>query len=239
MPGAPRRGPLAPAPPSPALLTAARARRTIGRERNPALSALWGGGTVTDNGLYVSYARGQANGNSFQYTGRENDGTALYFYRARYYHPSRGRFIREDPLDFAGGDVNRYAYVLNAPSNDKDPTGLFGEGCADEVFSSGSPWGRADVTALGGRKDASLPGAMMMVRFAAWDGFRRLCKCCWEEWNDNSRCNKKYKETGRLDLRERCYQRAEINKKLCDTGAPRRFPDPWPEEGWPGPFPRK
>jgi len=182
---------------------------------------------------------GQASGNSFQYTGRENDGTGLYYYRARYYHPSLGRFIREDPLGFAGGDVNRYAYILNAPTNDKDPTGLFGEGCADDVFSSGSPWGRADVTLLGGRKDASPPGAIMMVRLAAWDGFRRLCKCCWEEWKDNSRCNQKYKETGRLDLRERCYQRAEINKKLCDMGAQRRFPDPWPEEGWPGPFPRK
>src|SRR6202035_2928985 len=30
-------------------------------------------------------AAGAANANSFQYTGRENDGTGLYFYRARYY----------------------------------------------------------------------------------------------------------------------------------------------------------
>jgi hypothetical protein len=28
-------------------------------------------------------------GNEFRYTGREGDGTGLYYYRARYYHPGR------------------------------------------------------------------------------------------------------------------------------------------------------
>ena len=36
--------------------------------------------------------------NPFQYTGRENDGTGLYYYRARYYHPSLQRFLSEDPM---------------------------------------------------------------------------------------------------------------------------------------------
>ncbi len=35
-------------------------------------------------------------GNSAQFTGRENDGTGLYYYRARYYHPTLQRFISED-----------------------------------------------------------------------------------------------------------------------------------------------
>src|SRR5438309_5310835 len=35
--------------------------------------------------------------NSFQYTGRESDPeTGLYYYRARYYDPNAGRFLRED-----------------------------------------------------------------------------------------------------------------------------------------------
>jgi hypothetical protein len=36
---------------------------------------------------------GSANANSYQFTGRENDGTSLYYYRARYYSPTaqRGR----------------------------------------------------------------------------------------------------------------------------------------------------
>jgi uncharacterized protein RhaS with RHS repeats len=39
---------------------------------------------------------GAASANAAQYTGRENDGTGLYFYRARYYGPALGRFIGED-----------------------------------------------------------------------------------------------------------------------------------------------
>jgi len=66
---------------------------------------------------------GQANGNPLQYTGRENDGTGLYYYRARYYSPARQRFISEDPLEFYGGDPNLYAYVSNSPMNYTDPAG--------------------------------------------------------------------------------------------------------------------
>ena len=36
--------------------------------------------------------------NSFQFTGRENDGAGLYYYRARYYSPELERFISEDPI---------------------------------------------------------------------------------------------------------------------------------------------
>lgn len=45
-----------------------------------------------------------------KFTGRENDGTGLYFYRARYYNPTYQRFIAQDPIGFAGGDPN-----LNLP----------------------------------------------------------------------------------------------------------------------------
>lgn len=41
---------------------------------------------------------GSSNSSSYQYTGRENDGTGIYYYRARYYHPGLQRFISEDPL---------------------------------------------------------------------------------------------------------------------------------------------
>src|SRR5207244_2339696 len=65
---------------------------------------------------------GPASNNSYQYTGRENDGTGVYFYRARYYNPASGRFISEDPIGFEGG-LNFYAYVDDSPANGIVPTG--------------------------------------------------------------------------------------------------------------------
>jgi RHS repeat-associated protein len=69
-------------------------------------------------------ATGAASTNAFKYTGREDDGTGLYYYRARYYHPALQRFLSEDPIGFAGGDVNLYGYVGNGPVNFVDPEGL-------------------------------------------------------------------------------------------------------------------
>ena len=63
--------------------------------------------------------------NPFQYTARENDSeTGLYYYRARYYDPQIGRFLREDPLRFQAG-IDFYAYVNNQSPNLVDPFGLW------------------------------------------------------------------------------------------------------------------
>ena len=63
--------------------------------------------------------------NPFQFTGRENEGLAgLYYYRARYYDPSIGRFLSEDPIRVWHGQANFYAYVGNSPTNYVDPFGL-------------------------------------------------------------------------------------------------------------------
>jgi RHS repeat-associated protein len=66
---------------------------------------------------------GTPNSNPSKYTGREDDGTGLYYYRARYYSPGLQRFISEDPVGLAGG-MNLYAYVLNSPLGSADPFGL-------------------------------------------------------------------------------------------------------------------
>jgi len=66
---------------------------------------------------------GTANTNSYQFTGRENDGTGLSFYRARYYSPAYQRFISQDPIGFAAGDSNLYGYVTNSPTDFTDPSG--------------------------------------------------------------------------------------------------------------------
>ncbi len=67
---------------------------------------------------------GTASSNAFQYSGRENDATGLYYYRARYYDPRVQRFLSEDPLEFDSGDANLYGYTINNPVNLIDPTGL-------------------------------------------------------------------------------------------------------------------
>ena len=61
----------------------------------------------------------------FGYTGRElDDETGQYFYRARYYDATVGRFIGEDPIEFSAGDTNLSRYVNNSPTNAINPSGL-------------------------------------------------------------------------------------------------------------------
>lgn len=45
-------------------------------------------------------------------------------YRARYYNPTIGRFLSEDPLGFVGSGPNLYAYAGNDPVDFNDPFGL-------------------------------------------------------------------------------------------------------------------
>jgi len=65
---------------------------------------------------------GEDGGNSNQYSGRENDGTGLYYYRARYYEPLGKRLASEDPIGLVGG-LNAYRYVAGDPVQYADPMG--------------------------------------------------------------------------------------------------------------------
>jgi RHS repeat-associated protein len=85
-------------------------------------------GQVTNAYAYDSYGTAQESVESlaqrFRYTGREYDAlTGLYHYRARAYDPETARFLQEDPLGFAGGDINLYRYALGNPVKWIDPTG--------------------------------------------------------------------------------------------------------------------
>jgi RHS repeat-associated protein len=85
------------------------------------------GGSVLTQYRYEPFGRTTLDSGSSttpaQYTGRENDGTGLYFNRARYYSPTLQRFISEDPLGLGGG-INLYAYAGNTPTGYTDPLGL-------------------------------------------------------------------------------------------------------------------
>ena len=80
-------------------------------------------GAVVDSYTYDAFGNQTSTGtvpNPFTYTGREYDrSTGLYYYRARYYDPTTGRFLSEDPLLA----LNPYVYTDNNPTNLVDPSG--------------------------------------------------------------------------------------------------------------------
>lgn len=60
-------------------------------------------------------------GNPWMFTGRQLDEeTGLYFYRARYYDPGKGRFLQRDSLRDA---INLYEYAKDRPMTFLDPSG--------------------------------------------------------------------------------------------------------------------
>ncbi|HRS11581.1 MAG TPA: RHS repeat-associated core domain-containing protein [Sedimentisphaerales bacterium] len=61
--------------------------------------------------------------NRFMFTGREFDAeTGLYYYRARYYNASIGRFLQTDPVGYTSG-INTYTYCGSNPVTFTDPSG--------------------------------------------------------------------------------------------------------------------
>lgn len=59
---------------------------------------------------------------------------AISDYRARYYDPTIGRFLSEDPAGFSGSGTNSYAYVRNSPINLIDSMGL----CPNQLCAAGA-----------------------------------------------------------------------------------------------------
>jgi RHS repeat-associated protein len=64
---------------------------------------------------------------TFKYTGKMYDGvTGLYYFNARWYDPSTGRFVTQDSYTGSQNDpmtLNRYVYARDDPERYVDPTG--------------------------------------------------------------------------------------------------------------------
>lgn len=71
--------------------------------------------TYTFGAFGATSVSGALSENAFQFTGRENDGTGLYFYRARFYGPAVQRFISEDPIEFLGTQPLRVCREQSGP----------------------------------------------------------------------------------------------------------------------------
>jgi uncharacterized protein RhaS with RHS repeats len=89
------------------------------------------------------------------------------YYRARYYDPSAGRFLNEDPLGFLAG-VNKYRFVRNSPLNwvDRFGTNQSECGCPNDNGNT-MPLGRRLGLAASGLANVIAGGSKMGLALGA------------------------------------------------------------------------
>ena len=128
-------------------------------ERGSIVAVSDGSGNLVTANFYDEYGKPLAtNSRRFQYTGQMwLPEVGAYYYKARFYSPTLGRFLQTDPIGVEGG-INLYAYVGNDPVNLRDPLGLCGvsgnndlfvvSACRQHNFGMGSGvFGRSEVLA--------------------------------------------------------------------------------------------
>ena len=106
------------------------------------------GSTVYGVNTYDEYGiPGSANAGRFQYTGQAWIAElGMYYYKARMYSPTLGRFMQTDPIGYKD-QINLYEYAGDDPVDGTDPTGLAKQQSTDsacETFdkktAGGSCW---------------------------------------------------------------------------------------------------
>jgi len=121
-------------------------RRYLTADERGSIVAVTGStGTVLAINMYDEYGAPSTTSTTyagrFRYTGQAWLAEAgLYYYKARIYSPTLGRFLQADPIGYGDG-LNMYAYVGNDPVNGIDPTGTdcididthMARSCADYV----------------------------------------------------------------------------------------------------------
>jgi uncharacterized protein RhaS with RHS repeats len=94
----------------------------------------------------------------------------MFYYRNRYYSPQTGRFISEDPVGWASGQTNAYAYVGGNPVQFNDPYGLHK---GDQWYGYNDKNFRDWVHGI--KQDEGIPGPVNFTK-PMLDDF-------WSQWN--------------------------------------------------------
>jgi RHS repeat-associated protein len=151
---------------------------------------------------------GHDEGNAIRYTAREDDGTGLTFYRARYYDPVLKRFIASDPIGLEGG-INTYAYVEGNPLSYVDPEGLVrlvNDGSVTVNAYPGPPAGGNEHARFG-------PGQSYHVHVR--DSTGREVRISTETWRPLTPDDQRKYEQSR-QIRSFCENLSEGEKKFLD-----------------------